>query len=73
MREDLLNIAKSEKAKFECRVSAMDQWLMKKKLEEAKRVASLRDVQAREENERELRKESKIKSFADWQRRQGLL
>ena len=47
----------------------MDSWLMRKKLEEAKRVASLRDVQAKEDNERELRKESKIKSFADWRRR----
>ena len=49
MREELLLIAKKEKSKFEERVAAMDSWLMQKKLEEAKRIASLRDVNQREE------------------------
>jgi len=49
----------------------MESWLRRKQLDEANRVALLRDIQAKGDNERELRKESKIKSFADWQRRQG--
>ena len=71
VRADLLEIAKTEKSKFEERVKAMEQWLRRKQLDEANRVALLRDIQAKGDNEREMRKESKIKSFADWQRRQG--
>lgn len=71
VREELLQIAKSEKQKFEERVAAMDQWLQQKRLDEAKQVASLRDVHQREEAQRELCAESKIKSFSDWQKRQG--
>lgn len=55
VREELLQIAKTEKQKFEERVQAMDTWLMQKKLDEAKRVASLRDVHQREEANKEMR------------------
>ena len=40
----------------------MDSWLMQKKLEEAKRIASLRDVHQREEAHAALKNHSKIKS-----------
>jgi hypothetical protein len=49
----------------------MDSWLMQKKLEEAKRIASLRDVHQREEAQAALKNQSKIKSFSDWQKKQG--
>jgi hypothetical protein len=49
----------------------MDTWLMQKKLEEAKRIASLRDVHQREAAHNELKSQSKIKSFSEWQKKQG--
>jgi len=37
-------IAKEERDKYEKRVRAMEEWLVAKKLEEAERVAHLRDI-----------------------------
>jgi len=42
-------IAKEERDKYNSRVKAMEEWLVAKKLEEAERVAHLRDIDQREE------------------------
>ena len=45
-------MAKSEREKFEDRIKAMDDWLMKKKLDEAEKIAHMRELDKREELER---------------------
>lgn len=45
-------MAKSEREKFEDRIKAMDDWLMKKKLDEAEKIAHMRELDRREELER---------------------
>lgn len=49
VKDQLLQIAKNERDKFTARVKAMDDWLMSKKLEEAERVAHLRDLDGKDE------------------------
>ena len=45
-------MAKSEREKNEDRIKAMDDWLMKKKLDEAEKIAHMRELDKREELER---------------------
>lgn len=52
VKEELLQVAKTERDKYMSRVKAMDEWLMKKKLEEAEKSAHLRELDKREEVER---------------------
>lgn len=47
IKEELLEVAKSEKDKFENRVKAMEEWLISKKLEEAKKKAHLKQIESR--------------------------
>lgn len=49
VKDQLLQIAKSEKDKQAARIKAMEDWLMTKKLEEAERIAHLQNVDSRDE------------------------
>lgn len=50
----------------------MDEWLMQKKLEEAERSAHLRELDRREEMEKEMREENHIDSYKGWMKMQAL-
>lgn len=52
IKEELLHVAKQEREKYEDRIKAMDDWLMKKKLEEAEKIAHMRELDKREELDR---------------------
>ena len=65
-------MAKSERDKYLQRVKAMDEWLMRKKLEEAEKSAHLRELDKREEVERQLREELHTDSYKKWMRMQAL-
>ena len=52
VKEELLHVAKQEREKYEDRIKAMDDWLMKKKLDEAEKIAHMRELDRREELER---------------------
>jgi len=60
-----LQIAKAEKDKYEARVKAMEDWLMGKKLEEAERVAHLRQFDEHDEISGAIRDKS-TGSFKGW-------
>ena len=49
IKEELLHVAKQEREKYERRILQMDDWLMSKKLEEAEKIAHLRELDRREE------------------------
>ena len=49
IKEELLHVAKQEREKYEQRIHQMDDWLMSKKLEEAEKIAHLRELDRREE------------------------
>lgn len=59
-------MAKAEREKYENRIKAMDDWLMNKKLEEAERVAHIRELDRREELEKQMRDERNTNSYRDW-------
>ena len=65
-------MAKQERDKYSERVKAMDEWLMKKKLEEAEKSAHLREIDRREEIEKKLREEHHTDSYKEWMRVQAL-
>ena len=52
-----MHVAKQEREKYEDRIKAMDDWLMKKKLQEAEKIAHMRELDKREELDRQLREE----------------
>lgn len=52
IKEELLEVAKKERVKYERCCKAMDDWLMQKKIQEAERIAHLRDFEHREEQEK---------------------
>lgn len=72
IKEELLNVAKAERDKYEKRCKAMDNWLMQKKIEEAHKVANLRELERREEIEKQLRDEKKTNSYKEWMRLQSM-
>ena len=49
----------------------MDDWLMAKKLDEAEKIAHLRELDRREEMDRQLRDEQNTHSYRDWMRLQS--
>lgn len=50
----------------------MDEWLMRKKLEEAERSAHLRELDKREEMERQMREELHTDSYKKWMKMQAM-
>ena len=66
IKEELLHVAKTEREKYEDRIKAMDDWLMHKKLEEAEKIAHMRELDRREEMERQLRDEHNTTSYREW-------
>ena len=64
-------MAKAEREKYENRIKAMDDWLMGKKLEEAERVAHMRELDRREELEKQMRDERNTNSYRDWMKIQS--
>ena len=65
-------MAQSEREKYERRCKAMDEWLMQKKIEEAEKVANLREMDRREEAEKQMRDEKQTSSYKEWMRLQML-
>jgi hypothetical protein len=55
VRQELLGYAKREKLLHDSRVNQMEQWLTKKKLNEAYKVTQQRNVSRQDEIEREAR------------------
>ena len=72
VKEELLLVVKQENEKYQERVKAMDDWLMRKKLEEAEKSAHLRELDRRDEIERKLREEHHTDSYKDWMKVQAL-
>ena len=72
IKEELLTVAQSEREKYEQRCKAMDAWLMTKKIEEAEKVAHMRELDRREEAEKQMRDEKQTSSYKDWMRLQML-
>jgi len=68
IKDELLHVAKSERDKYEKRCKVMDDWLMQKKIEEAEKIAHMREVDRREEVEKQMRDEDKTNSYTDWMR-----
>ena len=64
-------MAKTEREKYEDRIKAMDDWLMHKKLEEAEKIAHMRELDRREEMERQLRDEHNTTSYREWMKLQS--
>ena len=52
IKEELLNVAKQEREKYERKCKAMDDWLLQKKINEAEKIAHLRELDRREEIEK---------------------
>ena len=52
IKEELLHVARQERDKYENRTKVMDDWLMQKKIDEAEKIAHMRDLDRREEMER---------------------
>ena len=50
-------MARQERMKYERKSKALEEWLMQKKIKEASKLIHLRDIENREEYERELAKE----------------
>ena len=59
IRQELLQYAKNEKYMHDSRVNQMEQWLIKKKLNEAYKVSQLRDSQTQQEIEAEALQQMK--------------
>ena len=65
-------MAKNEREKYERRCKAMDDWLMQKKIDEAEKIAHLRELDRREEVEKQMREERQTNSYKEWMRLQTL-
>lgn len=65
-------MAKSEREKYERRCKAMDDWLMQKKIDEAEKIAHMREMDRREEMEKQMRDERQTGSYKEWMRLQTL-
>ena len=65
-------MAKQERDKYVSRVKAMDEWLMKKKLEEAEKSAHLRELDRKEEVDKQLREELHTSSYKKWMKMQSM-
>lgn len=61
-------MAQTERQKYEQRCKAMDDWLMQKKIEEAEKVAHMRELDRREEMEKQMRDERQTNSYKEWMR-----
>ena len=68
IKEELLTVAKQEREKYEQRCKAMDDWLMQKKIDEAEKIAHLRELDRREEVEKQMVNERRTNSYKDWMR-----
>ena len=50
----------------------MDDWLMRKKIEEAEKIAHMRELDRREEVEKQMRDERQTNSYKEWMRLQSI-
>jgi len=50
----------------------MDDWLMQKKIDEAEKIAHMRDLDRREENEKMMVNERRTNSYKEWMRLQTM-
>lgn len=72
IKEELLNVAKQEREKYEKRTKAMDDWLMQRKINEAEKIAHLRDLDRREEDQKQMQEEREFGSYKEWMRMQNM-
>mmetsp|Transcript_5904 Transcript_5904/g.7162 ORF Transcript_5904/g.7162 Transcript_5904/m.7162 type:complete len:223 (-) Transcript_5904:1796-2464(-) len=72
IKDELLHVAKNERNKYERRCKAMDEWLMHKKIEEAEKIAHMREMDRREEVEKQMRDERQTNSYKEWMRLQTI-
>ena len=68
IKEELLSVAKHEREKYEKRCKAMDDWLMQRKIDEAEKIANLRELERREEAESQMANEKQTNSYKEWMR-----
>lgn len=50
----------------------MDDWLMQKKMQEAKKIAQLRELEEKEEIQKQMREEINYKNYREWLKKQML-
>lgn len=67
IKEELLEIAKAEKSKYENRLKAMEKWLELKKVQESHNKTHLKQIEQRADDAGNVRN---AKSFNEWQRQQ---
>jgi len=72
IKEELLNVAKQERDQYENRTKAMNDWLMQKKIDEAEKIAHMRELDRREEMQKQLIEERHTNSYKEWMRLQSL-
>ena len=72
IKEQLLVVAKHEREKYEKRCRDMDEWLMRKKIDQAEKVAHMRDLDRQQEIEKQLCEERKTNNYKDWMRLQTM-
>ena len=72
IKEELLTVAKQEREKYESRCKAMDDWLMQKKIDEAEKIAHMRELDRREEVEKQMVNERRTNSYKEWMRLQTM-
>lgn len=46
----------------------MDDWLMQRKIDEAEKIAHLRDLDRREEDQKQMQEEREFGSYKEWMR-----
>ena len=68
IKEELLNVAKQERDQYENRTKAMNDWLMQKKIDEAEKIAHMRELDRREEMQKQLIEERHTNSYKEWMR-----
>ena len=50
----------------------MDDWLMQRKIDEAEKIANLRELERREEAESQMANEKQTNSYKEWMRLQTM-
>ena len=65
-------MAKQEREKYEQRCKAMDDWLMQKKIDEAEKIAHMRELDRREDVEKQMVNERRTSSYKDWMQLQTM-
>ena len=68
IRGQLFAMAETEQQNYRERVQAMETWLKNKKMEQCRRIGSIRDLENMEARELELQNQHNCKSFKEYMR-----